>query len=101
MPRIEIAFEEGTVTKAMIRNVLIRQGQNPRKSLNWGGVGNPTLDVCKVCVKDFKLGPVPEWLQAIYGAGAKLVTLDCAHPPYGECDYDCGVCGMSLLPEDD
>lgn len=64
--------------------------------------GNPTMDVCFSCIKEFPLGPVPYLLRKKYGDKAKIVTIDCEHPPYNQVDYDCDHCGMSLLsPEDD
>jgi hypothetical protein len=60
------------------------------------------MDVCHVCLQDFQLGPVPDFLRKKFGDTAKIVTLDCEHPSFATVDYDCEHCGMSLLaPEDD
>jgi hypothetical protein len=92
MPRIEIR----------VGCRVLPRPQNPHKSAGWDGEGNPTVDVCAECAKQFKLDhSVPEYLMPYLGFDAVVVTTDCEHPPYGTVDYDCDCCGMSLLPPED
>jgi hypothetical protein len=86
MPRIEIIPETGHKPTGVWTG--------------WRAGGSPAMDVCHVCIKEFELGPVPDFLRAKFGANARIATLDCEHPSYDKVDYDCEHCGMSLLPED-
>lgn len=85
MPRIEITPEEN-----------YSHWQNHWRK----GHPGPTMDICHLCIKNFPLGPVPDFLHKRFGKKAKIIKINCEHPAYEEMNYDCVHCWTILTSKD-
>ena len=64
------------------------------------GDGSPTIDVCRVCKRDFVPGERIE--ETIFTDFMGVIgSVEVEHPPYEECDYECESCGGQLSEIDD